>query len=408
MLIKKALFSILFIIIGWIFCNIYQRMKEEKATPEVTTIGVTQGRITESILLKLKVEGEVVENLTSATNSRVEQIFVKVGDYVKKGDLLIQLYQDDLINELSETELRLDKEREKEALLKQISFHPKVIESDEECSKVEDELKQAMKELGDANELYARKALTYRDVEKWASEVKRVEMSKNRLIRERNTLIKSLEKERKEVLITTSSIITKVNELRMQIAGCKIYASINGVVTEIPIRRNQKVEYGNLLLIISTIDELVGKGGLSEQNFFLVREGQQANIASEVMGKRFTGKVLQVSSFAKETGGAGGGVWEVTVGIDNPTGLRVGMELSCEITVKEQGKDSIIIPPEALYEEDGVLVVEHGRIRKRKVEIGESTVNQIEVLAGLKPGDKVVVSYPEEIKEGMRVTERGG
>ncbi len=35
--------------------------------------------------------------------------------------------------------------------------------------------------------------------------------------------------------------------------------------------------------------------------------------------------------------------------------------------------------------------------------LGEATPDQIEVIEGLTVGEKVIVQYPEEIKEGMKV-----
>ena len=52
-----------------------------------------------------------------------------------------------------------------------------------------------------------------------------------------------------------------------------------------------------------------------------------------------------------------------------------------------------------------MLVVENERIKKKRITIGEGAADQIEVLEGIKAGERVVVQYPEDVKEGMRVKE---
>ncbi len=404
MLIKKIFFSLFFIAIGWILCNLYNTTKKEKNIPEVSVLDVKRQVMIETISLKTNVSEERIENITSSANSRVNKILVKPGDYVEKGMLLLELYQDDLVNELKEAEVKLDKERYRLALLSNIPLHPDYISKNEEIQKLEGEAHQAQQELEDAKELYEKKASALREVEKQEQEVKRLKISLNKEKRERETLIKQLgdEREEKEAIIPT--IVTKIRELNNQIKGCKVYSTINGCVKQISVRKNQKVEYGSLLLTVSTRDEIIAKGSLKEGNFFLVKDGQKTELASEVLGKRFSGRVLKVYQIQKDekdkTGSEG---WEVISSINDPKWLVPGMELSCDIVIKENKKPSLVIPPEALYEEDSVMVVENGRLKKKSITIGESTTSQIEVISGLKEGERIVVQYDEELNEGMRV-----
>ncbi len=414
MLIKKIFFSLLLIIIGWLLGNLINSLKQEKTIPEVMTIEVRKEKITDKVSLTTKVAEKERINITSSVNERVESILVKPGDFVTRGQGLIKLRKEQLINTLKKEELNLETEKKKKEKLTDISSHPEILEKDEEIKRLKWDIKETEQMLEDANELYQRKAAPYRDVEKQETELKKLQLNLNKILREKEGSVKRLEDQRKELDISIPATIWQISELKKQIEGCRIVAPINGIVKKVNVEKNQKVEYGAVLLTISSAEDLVAKGSLKESNFFLVKPGQKVELGSEVLGKRYKGNVLKVitgssgkedKSGTKDTGSEESG-WEVITSIDTPQGLIPGMELACEIIIKEEKESSVIIPPEVLFEEDTVLVVEKGRIKKKRIKIGESTTEQIEVLEGIRAGDKVVVQYSEEIKEGMKVRER--
>lgn len=230
-------------------------------------------------------------------------------------------------------------------------------------------------------------------------------MNLDRVIRETERLIKNLESQKKEIAVEIPTLCYRIADLKEQIKNCVVLSPICGVVRKVSVEKNKKVEYGTVLLSIGDQSELIAKGNLKESNFFLVKQGQKIELSSESLGKVFNGKVLKIipawTVSEGEKGGEGG--WEVIYSIENPVGLKIGMELSSDIIIKEREAAKVVIPPEALYEEDTVLVVENERVKKKKVKLGEATTDQIEVIDGLEPGERLVVQYSEEVKDGMRV-----
>ncbi len=409
MLTKKIFFKLIpalfFILLGWILSNGYNTIQKEKVVPEVVTIEVRKGRLRENIGLTTKVcEKEVVNLLSSIEKGIVDRVYVKVGDYVEKGQKLIELRKEELVNTLKREELNLEQAKEKKAQLTDILTYPDILEKNAEIKKSEWNLSQAERSLEDAKELYTKQAIAYRDVEKQDLEVKEGRINLERLKAEKEQLIKKLLKEKKEVEIEIPCLCNRISDLSCQIKDCLVLSPISGIVRKVSVEKNNKVEYGTLLLSIGDQSELIAKGSLKESNFFLIKEGQRVELSSEPLGKTFSGRVLKMipATSSKEEKEAG---WEVVSLIDNPENLRIGMELSAQIIIAEKEAESIVIPPEALYEEGSVLIVKDGRLTKKEIALGEQTLDQIEVIEGLKVGDRVVVQYPEEIKEGMKVKE---
>lgn len=69
-------------------------------------------------------------------------------------------------------------------------------------------------------------------------------------------------------------------------------------------------------------------------------------------------------------------------------------------------ENAILVPSVAVVSglnEKNVFVVNDGKVSKRKVEIGTRTESQVHILAGLTPGDQVVVSALQQMRPGLDV-----
>ena len=90
-----------------------------KSLPEITTVSVSSGKLTESIREKGVIESNQVYNVTADANKVVEKINIKRGQEVKKGDVLFVLKNvDDEKLELAENDYLQAKIDYETALLK--------------------------------------------------------------------------------------------------------------------------------------------------------------------------------------------------------------------------------------------------------------------------------------------------
>jgi membrane fusion protein (multidrug efflux system) len=93
--------------------------------------------------------------------------------------------------------------------------------------------------------------------------------------------------------------------------------------------------------------------------------------------------------------------------VPNPdSALKPGMFLNVRLARDE--RDALMIPEAALMPEQRrqfLYVVEDGRALRREVRIGRREPGRVEVIAGLKPGDRVVVEGTQKVREGASVRE---
>jgi len=133
-----------------------------------------------------------------------------------------------------------------------------------------------------------------------------------------------------------------------------------------------------------------------------LREGQQLSATTSVWpGKVFRGKVSSVDSRVDATTRA----IVVRAKVPNDDGLlRPGMFLN--VTLTNEARDALVIPEEALVPEQSrqfVYVVEDGRAARREVQIGRREPGKVEIIAGLKDGDRVVIEGTQKVREGGAV-----
>ena len=139
-----------------------------------------------------------------------------------------------------------------------------------------------------------------------------------------------------------------------------------------------------------------------------IRPGQYTKITSDTMPDQvFIGQVAYVSPVVSKTLEQNRTV-DVEVDIDktNKERLPVGASVDAEI-ILETEKDVLIIPTNTVIEKEGkrfVYIVEGDLLKKRMITGGISNWEFMQILHGVKEGERVITSLDVEgIQEGLRV-----
>jgi HlyD family secretion protein len=94
--------------------------------------------------------------------------------------------------------------------------------------------------------------------------------------------------------------------------------------------------------------------------------------------------------------------------VDTPDGLGDGFRIEARIVVW-QADDVLRVPTSALFrhwEGWAVFVAEGNVARRREVEVGARSPFEAELLAGLEPGERVVLHPSDRLVDGVRVRAR--
>lgn len=194
---------------------------------------------------------------------------------------------------------------------------------------------------------------------------------------------------------------------RLELSYTEIRAPIAGVISERLARQGNNAMSGDPLFQISNPGSLVAYLYVPQKDLFQFDVGQTAQLVLDALpGEEFGGQVARISPAIDP----GTGTFRVTLEVDDPAGeLRAGMFARVQI-VYDVRTDAILIPAEAVLEEDAetaVFVVEDGTAKRRVVGTGFASDDSIEVLSGLEESEEVIVVGQAGLKDGTPVKREG-
>jgi RND family efflux transporter MFP subunit len=211
-----------------------------------------------------------------------------------------------------------------------------------------------------------------------------------------------------EVPLRVASLDLRIEELEAQQAAAEVRAPFDGTVYRTARRRDQAVQVGDPILWFADLGRLRVRANVDQVDLGRVKEGHPVRITSNAFPDRsWSGRVSAVIPHVVVRESRS--ISESLARVEPPTaGLVPGMNVDVEIVVAESER-ALQLPAEAVWREDGthfVFRIQGGRARKSPVELGLETVTAVEVVEGLAPEDRVVVSPLRGLQDGDRVEVR--
>lgn len=176
-------------------------------------------------------------------------------------------------------------------------------------------------------------------------------------------------------------------------ATTNIPAPITGVITERAANVGLNVDTATKLFTVVDLSSVWVVGALYERDFSRVRVGSAASVTTNAYpGLALKGRVSYIDpQVSADTRTA-----RVRVEVPNARGeLRLGMYADIEIAATSNGQ-AITIPRSAVQNVNNRQVVyvasssESGTFVEREVRLGDASGEQVDVISGLQPGDLVV------------------
>jgi multidrug efflux pump subunit AcrA (membrane-fusion protein) len=200
-----------------------------------------------------------------------------------------------------------------------------------------------------------------------------------------------------EVLADVGENVTEGDELITFTDGSDpVTAPATGVMTTIAVSSGERVTNGQVVAHVTNYKELQTVVQIDELDITKIKKKQPVNLTINAFPDQvFTGKVSAIS----EEGASANGVstFDVTIHIDKPDQLKVGMSTEARI-LTESKDDTLYVPLEAVYtsnDEKYVIINSKStesnasRTEKNKVKTGLANEDYVEITNGLSEGDMV-------------------
>ncbi|WP_372759318.1 efflux RND transporter periplasmic adaptor subunit [Litorivivens sp.] len=183
----------------------------------------------------------------------------------------------------------------------------------------------------------------------------------------------------------------------------RIISPVDGVVVEKRVEPGQTVLAGNPLAVLQVADTLRVVTFVSEREVNQLRLGDEATVATPaVPGREFPARVELVSSEADPSTGN----FTVKLTVNNRDRLlRPGM--SALVNMKGVVRsDTLVLSKGHLVDRNRrrvVFIYEAGRVREVEPTFAASAGDELPVLAGLNPGDRLITSHLDLLANGKTV-----
>jgi RND family efflux transporter MFP subunit len=310
-----------------------------------------------AILASGEVEAVQTANISTRVMGRITNIFVKVGDRVKKGQLLASVWDEDI--------------RAKKA------------QADAMIAEAEGAYATAQKDYDRFNNLYKQQSAT-------AKELDNVTLQYN----------------------STKARMAAVKQMRSEVNANLSYSSLtapfSGVVTQKLGEVGSIANPGMPILTIEQNETFQVSASIAESDISNIHLGDIANIQIKSTGKSFEGKIIQINPSSQFTGG------QYIVKISIPGTIKkdiyAGMFASVNIPSKDIDhvkNDAVLIPLSAIVNRDeltGIYTVStNSTALLRWVRIGKIYGDKVEVTSGLSKSEKFIQISESKLYNGAPV-----
>lgn len=375
-----------------------QLMQESLHERDIVFSVVDEGSIDVSVSASGKVVPAFEEIINSPINSRILEVYKKGGDSVEVGTPILRL---DLLSAETDYKKQLDEVQMNELKLEQLR-----IQNRSKLSEMEMQLKVSRMELN-------RKAVELRNEQYLDSlgagttdKVRQVELDYN------VSKLKLEEDEQKFINEqATADADLKVKELELNIArktlaetkrtldDARIKAPRKAILTYVNTEIGAQVAQGEKVAVVSDLSHFKIEGEIADTYGDRIAAGSRAVV--KVGREELAGIVTDVTPLSRN------GVMSFSVRLEQDKHKRLRSGLKTDVYVLTAVKDSVMrIANGSYYVGPGeyeLFVRSGNELLKRKVQLGDSNYELVEVVGGLKPGDQVVVSDMSNYKNKRKM-----
>lgn len=332
---------------------------------------------------------EDIRWIPARTSGRVDQIVLRPGAQVTAGSVILKLSNPELQQQVRAAELTW---KSGQATLENAKAGLKQTQINQEAAvkNAQQDFNYAQANL-DANEELAKQNLISTIVLKqYRTQLEqartRYEVAQSQLKNTMETLGSQLAPQE----ATVAQQRGNYENLIQQAGELNVRAGMSGVLQVVPVEEGQQVGAGAQLARVANPTSLKATLRISETQTKDLAFGQAAEI--DTRNGKVRGHVTRIDPAAQ------GGTVGVDVSLDGPLppGARADLSVDGTITI-ERLANIIQVGRPSFGQENGTVgmfkISADGReATKVSVKLGRTSVNQVEVIDGLKPGDKVILS----------------
>lgn len=386
-------------------CSEKEKGEEKKPVVPVQLATVARGSIQRIVTADGVLFPKTQSSVMPKISAPVRSFSVNRGDHVRRGQVLALLENKDLAAAAVDTRGSLEQAQAQYATVSGATVPEEVTKAQQDVQAAKQALDAAQKVYQSRQELLREGAIARKLVDD--ANVAFVQaQSQYNVAQEHLKSVQNVNRQQdvKSAQGALQSARGKYEGATAQLSYSEIRSPIDGVVADRSLYPGEIAAAGNPLLVVMDISRVIARANVPVAQAALLKVGSPATIAQTDANIEVPGKITVVSP-AVDPSTTTVQVW---VEAANPgERLRAGVTVKVS-AVAQTINDAVIIPQAALLPsaegETIVMVVGQDMVaHERKVEVGVKQGDKVQILSGLKPGEKVVSVGGLGLEDGTKV-----
>jgi len=369
------------------------------STARLRIAEVKRGTLTRDVSVQGKVVAAIAPTLYARSPGFVD-LAIQAGGRVKKGDVLATIDSPELTNKLKQEQatldsLQLDVERA------EIDHRKLQLASKKTLDQARIDRQTAAREVERNQKAFTAGALPELDVLRAKDALAKAEITVTNAEKDADLEHDSLAFEAKTKRLALDRQKLLVEDVTRQVDELKVRSPVDGQVGQLIVQQRANVAANAPLLTVIDLSALEIEVQIPEVFAHDLSIGMPAEVQEG--GNKYKGEVSAVSP--EVVNGQVTGRVRFAENANKPAGLRQNQQLTTRILIDEH--PNVLMVDRGPFVDSGagrVAYVVRGDVAERTaIEVGATSLNAVEIVSGLKEGDRIVISSTDDFKSAQRV-----
>lgn len=349
---------------------------------------VERGIVMQTIEAKGIVEPQQEVLINSPANSTVQRILNEPGRHVKKGQVILTLDQEPVIQEIEDIEAQLEMKRN--TLDKNIlNAHITRVDLEYNVEMKKLRIASIKSQLADEEQLLEVGGISPANVEKTRQALVSAQKDLEMIQQKNRIRLKQLEAEQEGLRLQIDMEEKKLNSKKELLEKMYVKAPSSGIVLNITKKAGEKVRQDDLLVTMSDLSSFKIIGSLEENKADFVKTGKMV-LAIVDDSNRLTGKIGNIRPRIENN------MIQFDVFLDQSNHEKLIPNMQIQLLLVKNHKDSVLrVRKGPAIDKSGyqkLYVKEGDRAFIKQVELGITGLDYVEIRSGLEEGDKIITS----------------
>ncbi|NLK01379.1 MAG: efflux RND transporter periplasmic adaptor subunit [Clostridia bacterium] len=346
--------------------------------------------------INAQIDPAVEIHVSPKVSAKVVEIYVSEGQRVKPGQALIALENKEIMAQLKQAEAALEKA--KTAL---VGTQGQIAQAETGLETSRSSFENAKKEYERMDMLHQQGVISEQQYESVKLQYELAE-SNFQLAQQQWEITKETSQRLAESDIKQAEAAYELAKMRLD--DTVIRSPINGVVAGRSIDPGEMASPGMAVITVVDMDTVIARANITERDVNRLKVGQKVEVEIETISdEALNGEISNISPSADKQKSS---TFNVEVKIPNPDHvIKPGMMAVILARVEEIPR-AVVVPIDAVIEHKGeetVFVLDNDKASARSVKTGLKDDNYVEIVSGLKVGEKVIVEGQHLLNDGDEV-----